>query len=768
MNKKLQELLSKLHNSEDKNSFISSLKSLLTEIEENMENETESKESKHLLNSLYGAVLSNLNAFENYEKHISMVSLKDFFKNIRNHILKLNGTEDIIPNIDYLNQIKNGMYKKVKSTDQFIEKKLILELEGLLVDNENEILELVEDAKIEEYKKALLLQQLSKSMQLISFSVAFFNSIGLKLCSIYDYQNKKIPASDPSSKMSRLRKAFQYKHSLLKKQLNDIERHLGDYLKEDAFVDFIGVKQEVIELKSKTNKYMSSDGIPDPNLADDLRKGFKEFLGRKKSALEAQNAIDDPVFDKRIRKLHHIMAIVEVDNVPIKFYNKIRKNETKLREMSEIISVVKFQTKTWKSHEQSIQNGLTKKIWEIETTIKKKNQYLARKSAIELDTNNWDIQSTLKDVKRHLLQRIIEHNVIGDLKLTIDKLGEGLGISIDIHDRIIAYLGKANLVNFINKINADRLQEQQLTVNASFRNIFKSLLQNIQENVILELYGAALHSHNQHRFPFDFMYSSKYELINSLKFEQQPLTQNALDKMAELEHEIESTKSILGPYDAKRYVNVTFDSTHAILRPFYVWKSNEYKNEITKLLSGEEITIKADITKGLRDSLVKFKRIAINLKSQNKRIQTDLDTELRHFSATLTMVGNCYYRCGNIFFYTSSDDDVVFNHRFKKKSNEQLKGQKFFMKHIIERTRYDENFLSPYAMWSIKLENMTGDYGDLNKFSDEILDLELTGTGSLITRDAEYTHEICNRHLGKFFSIDNTIIDTEFETWNGI
>ncbi|CAG8720187.1 9115_t:CDS:2, partial [Scutellospora calospora] len=58
------------------------------------------------------------------------------------------------------------------------------------------------------------------------------------------------------------------------------------------------------------------------------------------------------------------------------------------------------------------------------------------------------------------------------------------------------------------------------------------------------------------------------------------------------------------------FANVEFHSEKISTEPFFVWENDKYSHEISKLLIGEEITIKADITKiDSNKSAVKFNEI---------------------------------------------------------------------------------------------------------------------------------------------------------------
>lgn len=207
--------------------------------------------------------------------------------------------------------------------------------------------------------------------------------------------------------------------------------------------------------------------------------------------------------------------------------------------------------------------------------------------------------------------------------------------------------------------------------------------------------------------------------------------------------------------------------------PFYTFKSRDFKTEFRRLLNGEEIMIGADIVKGINQNAVKFNEIEIQFKLSDEKAQIELNSELQKFSVRMTMVGNHYYRCGNKFYYLSIDDNAVIEYSFKKDptTRKPIKFNDVYRK-LSENSYY---FLSPYTMWKIQLIKLAEDFpqielndtmiqnqfGKLKKFERETINLELCGHGQYSRKGGEFSNEVCNGEIEKYYSYDNTTYETK-------
>lgn len=179
----------------------------------------------------------------------------------------------------------------------------------------------------------------------------------------------------------------------------------------------------------------------------------------------------------------------------------------------------------------------------------------------------------------------------------------------------------------------------------------------------------------QNQFPFGTTLVSTFgKLPTFLMFNDTETLVNITSKhIDELKEKMRNSEISVGKFDLDVFKSIDFssNSTNAA-SPFCIWKHNEIKNEVKKLLQGKNITLKADITKGLNQNAVKFKEISIRFKMINENEQQEFDKVLENFSLSVTMIGNNYYRCGTKFYYISHDEIIIIESSLKKDSNGKL------------------------------------------------------------------------------------------------
>ncbi|CAG8777105.1 7512_t:CDS:1, partial [Racocetra persica] len=114
--------------------------------------------------------------------------------------------------------------------------------------------------------------------------------------------------------------------------------------------------------------------------------------------------------------------------------------------------------------------------------------------------------------------------------------------------------------------------------------------------------------------------------------------------------------------------NEIFNSEYESTQLFFVWKSETYSQEISTLLSGDAVTIKADIAKSYHDdkNTIKFNKIGIKFKvKQDETKQSELDNKLKYFDVKITHLGNSYYKYNNKF-YVMANEEYDIDYSFEK------------------------------------------------------------------------------------------------------
>lgn len=765
----------------NKSTFVSSSESLIKRIEKHVKVRIESEQDRKSLNILYTAALSKLCTLKKPANHVSVVDLLGYMDIVKSHIDKWNEATMEIRNINYLNEYKNDLNAKIESGNRFIDEIILPEIETIFNETDRQILRLIDETLERQYatememaenkelekklKKAMIWQIILSPLKIVASSLSFLGPIGSSVSAAMQgttmiaeqllpnlnvQMNEKLSAMafKFNSTVIQVRNSFNYKQRLFEEQLNDIEHMLNGFLSGNNSTHFNEILQKANSLKSELNR-RKRNGISNPRVIHELRMEFKEFLAVKQSIIKKHGSGDPRTNEKQIQMMDRFRSIVDLADVTISVYRQIRNNLDKIEAVHKYIESLQNQLGVWKRHEQNIHDIMVPQLNAIESTMQSTWQNLQGKSHIELDVTKWDIQSALRDVKVLFGKMSKEFGVEDDLKRCIERLDEAVAIVIDTYNRIDSYGDHAKLAAYISN-GFSRDLDNTIFTDLHLKSAILNLKQIIQQNLILEQYEMVVYAFKQHQFPF-----APVQMIDfSLRFnDSESLIQNAIERIDEFKNQIAITETTIGKYDREVFSDVKFGRDNHSL-PFYVWKHDEFKSEISKLLQGEEIIIKADIEKGLNMNAVKFNEIEIRFKVANQSVQSDLNYELENFDVTMAMVGYNYYRCDRRLYHISADDYIVIENSF------DLNGKVTKPNDVREKIRKNDHFLSPYATWSIKLTNITSKFETLNKFANETIDLALTGHGQYFkNRGSLFAKEICNDRLDQFYDFDGTMFD---------
>lgn len=535
--------------------------------------------------------------------------------------------------------------------------------------------------------------------------------------------------------VEQFRKQFQ----LFNKKLTNIAATLDKFFECNLMKM---VKNKISELKIKTKNELEKKTPPDSKIIDEMQKELQRTLNDEKIALKHQNMVKkDPYFEEKIQKLEHAQNILALDDgMQVETFDKIQNDATKTRACSELFKTTNGEFRTVEEFERNIGKVLIERVSKMEQSIIDMSQRLPSESHVALDMSQWQIQSLIRDVKLHFHKMISTEFEVGhDLQRCIDKLDESMAILIGVYDRIDSYSERTELATYFADIASIQFQNGVMKNDA-----ICDLSRIIKTNFILEQYEIVLNAFKQHKFPFAHIYMQEFELPERLCINDiDGLKQEVIGKINKMHESIDYSNITIGKYDK--------DIVFVKQLVFYMWKNEEIRDDIYKLLHGEEIVIKADIAKGLNQNAVKFKDIGIHLKIANERLQNELDSKLENFHVIMNMIGNTYYRCGKRSYRMSVDENIVIEYSIKKEQN----GKPIGKNNVYSKIRKSDFFLSPYTMWSIRLSN--GVFGDLDKFKNEIIDLQLIGTGQYVKHSSSFTNEFPSHVLDKHYDFDSII-----------
>jgi len=235
------------------------------------------------------------------------------------------------------------------------------------------------------------------------------------------------------------------------------------------------------------------------------------------------------------------------------------------------------------------------------------------------------------------------------------------------------------------------------------------------------------------------------------------LASKAIEQIGHVIDKVKNYKTAVQGHDEYIHSGV-FNGHHVSSHPFYIWKNEQHKDLISKLLSGQPIVVKADITASAPDKdAVKFNLIEINLKSANATRQQELNNTLKGFKVKATHLGNSYYRYDDQFYVISNPSQVI-KYSFEKSAT----GVPMHSNHVYNKIKSGGLMLSPYAMWKFQLINLTNriTFKQLTMYKDEV-DLELVGTGSYVTKGVH----IPDLHIEHYYRSEDPMLFLDNEIY---
>lgn len=778
----LQDIGDQYYHLRNQLSFIPFIESLQNRIGEHVKSDIESSEKKIAFKFLYTTVLSKLCAISNHENRVSVINLLEHLESVQENIDNLRDSiKDSIIH-EYQDKYKRSLNKKIKLVNEFIRIQIKSKLESILIETEVQISSLIDEIINQERKSYIQYDDLSdkrrnienimrlhvmlNTAEVIDLSLEFFGSIAAVLVEViggtisiadtfYNSIEIRRLMMNEKNRIFRLietvnsliivlRDRFLTKHKYFLKQLNDIENELNI-----TFNDWMQpIRKEIVKLKVILNTDLLNEAIPDPTNIESMRSNLRIILQESKPSSHS---------DKEL--LEHLKNILTISNISMQVYDQIRDNKTKIEEVTRTITSilsVSGRYTQWEDGEGKIYALTIPLIREIQKGVKSMNDTINDKPHIELNIPKNVVQNLLREVKMILTNITVFTLLPNKLESSAVELNEGLALLIDVFDRIDSYSDKAKFTAYY--LHSMSSYESNDTINnLQLTNVISTLKENIRTNLILDQYEEMTQALRQYQFPFGNLYVEIFELPTDLRFNDSDiLIRKIEDYMANLKERINYSNLPFGEHDQQVFVN----SFSSFSESFYKWNEYNIQSDIEKLLHGDEIIIKADITKGLDINALRFNEIELQLVLADKSKQIEFDNILEKLHMRMTIAGNNYLRCDSRFYYISLDDEIVIEYSLKKDSNGKPTRTNDMYRKITDRFF----FFSPYIMWKIQLITDSSDslnipesLNELIKFNNIAIDLMLTGRGQYYKNQEIHSFGICNKQLDEFYRFDDTI-----------
>ncbi|KAF0484277.1 Collagen alpha-5VI chain [Gigaspora margarita] len=697
------------------------------------------EKDKYALSYLYTCILSKICNLKFELKSNLIIDINGYFKMIINHIELLKDEEMQHRTHEFKKEIRSKVEEAYKTVSNQIKNEIdnivneINKKIDLLLDETKKLIEKAEENELtlerrqRELKNKLVLRQTLGIVKIIGQTISVTGGPigvagdvikgGVNIAEAFISENNnsapdfKIP-SDIRDSLNNMKKVVEDKE-IKKKEIKIVEQQLIKLSNEcDKYPDLLNNN-----IKKNLNKIQNSlSNIDSAKMVKEI-KGELEQTQKKLEELKKkdENTTASQRTNAELEVIQNLNIAITNTEMVIELYDKYKKDKEELDALNISIEQAEDDIKKLKRYEENINNAIIPMLQRMQDGINNIENEIDQKSHVFLDLTKWQVQTSLKDIKYEIWQISKGFEIQDDVTHYMERLDEGITTLINIYDRIQDYYDQAKLASYIAYTYSPiitKIEDKELNI------AINELKREIRTNIIFEHFKRATNAFKQWVFPFANKYS---DVLHSLSDNNHIDINNIEHQIKELHLKVEECKTNSNDNDSS-LIDTDFNSENKTSRPFFVWENKNYSQEISKLLNGDEITIKADIIKSdFNKNAIKFNEIGIRFKSINKTIQDNIDCELEYFDVEMVHLGNSYYRYGDKYYMIISDKQVI-TYSFEKKKDDRskpLRANKVYNK-IME----GELMLSPYTMWKIKLESTNNAcFSELKKYDREV-DLE--------------------------------------------
>lgn len=736
---------------------------------------------RKILATLYTAILTKTNAVRMGQYSNMVIDVLQYLDLAANNIRKLDqlGRANVVR--EYRDQYQNELNAKIDEATKLIADEITPFISKRFKQIDEELDRVMEEtmqkanqtsSKIIDQEKALIklrqnamLRGMLGSLNIVGEALSFAGpeaklagsliqlgtSIGEQFIVDPDTTADKIQIpKGVDSTISNLGKLVgerkQKKIDALKKELDKLEKSLKDD-KEDSNERVQRRQDTTIGELQKRLKEAKEAENPSEEHINQIKDEMKKFVEDETKAIKQDSELKEKKKKRMEKYFEYANNAVTVIGSGVTLYESIKADVGKVEKMQQAISSNRNQLKALQAFEQQIYDKLIPDMMNLHDSIEDSRKTLGTKSHVALDVSKWRIATTIKDARDQLMSSIEGFENEAAVRSCMDKLVEGMEMIVDIYNRIQNYEEHARLVVYLQQLQTAKFREIRFA-DTRTQALFDGLEFNIQANTILAQYLNAVNAFKQSVFPFAASYLDIYSLPKTLEinanFTLNDLVETVAPQLETLGNRIRELNNTVINKDDPYIVSATFRGENTASPAFYKWRNADFANEISGLFAGNRVYLLSDIIDGVSFNAVKFNTIGLDFIAENATIQNQLNALLENSLITMTHLGTSYYRCGNQFYMIDSPaQEIQFS--FKK-----IRGLPNDRNVVYDKLRNGNNMLSPYAVWSLQLENVNFD--QLKELAP-FIDIELNGRGQYTRKGVD----ICKTDLAKYYKLDETI-----------
>lgn len=728
---------------------------------------------------LYTAVSSKVSFISGKISSGTVLQLKDYLEKCQEEIenLKKMSREKAI--LDRQSMYKASIQEKMKYANKVIKTDILPHIDNIFRDIDKKTKDLLEEisehktisteqlANKDKLKEVVKLETVLSCIKVVGDTLSLFAQPGVgagivngatdaeKLTvdkskmeeysqmHLLDVQNL---TDDAKIEIAKLCKGFDNQF----KDISDVVNAIPDekHCSRNPNSESSKVLQSLREMVKKHGKYVN------PGILKEAIINLKHFLHAESTDL--QNKIDSAdeahkkVYEHEMAEIDKVKVGFEAAQMPIFIYTHIVGGNGKYDRVKEDIKSLEMQLDLLKQHELNIYSAMYPMFRSVESGVSKMAaDILKGKSQLILDLARWQTQNNLENVKRLINNMVRAIGLEEEYMECYDKLVKGIDLMIDTNDRIDTHHDQCNLATYFADLSSvlDNINMQD----TELRDAMVICENMLMSNIVLERYKTALDAYKQHHYPFAtfFLKDLSLNLNYNTKWDNDADHNLITQASANIGKMISSRKTWTTLHNEFHNYICYVNSTQLMDKPssdppFYTWKYDDNKNDLIKLLSGEEVEMFA---RGY-GNVVKFKEIGLNFNFQD-RIQKDFNEAISNFIITLTMGSENRYFCGGR--YIEEVFQLTSNIQFRFKINSDGSQTIINETYKIIKNQTNDYFLSPYTAWRIQLSapDILGHpvrekdhFQQLERYRRSRFDMDLVGAGQYLKR-CTVTDEAC-------------------------
>lgn len=435
--------------------------------------------------------------------------------------------------------------------------------------------------------------------------------------------------------------------------------------------------------------------------------------------------------DELMRKYGYKTSISVLDRLIIlsraAFYNgeswaHTQTSDQAIEEVDEAINKTKTDLSQLDEYENNIYEFLIPVLDSLHNSTNLRNINIKNKNLHHLQ---WKILSNLETMQYNLVESINGFKIEKNINRVFKKIEKAFKTMIEIYKDIKNKNDTIDLATFITNtaVNDDS--------NSNFLYESFNKLKTIEPEIELyEQYNKLIYDYRQFvksfklfAFPCGDFYYQNLDLDLHSAMNLSSAVSIAQNVMNDIFEKISSQGVIASRKEDDFYV-----------KPFFVWKYNDYREDIIQLLKGEKIKLNSTISMHSNYDAIKFREINLKLVAKDHKLKSNIEESMKQCDFRLTHSGKSYFRYnGEMYVINTESYEFYTNWRG-----------------ITGSSKDENDFLfSPYTEWTLQIDKEES--CNLDSYQDVELNLQLVGIGSYIPiGDAR-----CQRGIENYFQKTN-------------